>query len=114
MAFCSTGALIGILSSSRLVNDNKNSLASFEISKIKGIINDSTIQDNSRKRKISASSPYHPAYHPVFVIIGILPVWLTLSGLIHMATLPFSDTPFFNFNLNPIVAVVIATICFPF
>jgi hypothetical protein len=116
MAFCSTGALIGILSSSRiLVNDNKNSVASFEISKIKGIIiNDSTIQDNSRNRRISASSPYHRAYHPVFVIIGILPVWLTLSGLIHMATLPFSDTLFFNFNLNPIVAVVIATICFPF
>jgi hypothetical protein len=116
MAFCSTGALIGILSSRRsLANDNKNSVASFQISKIKGIIiNDSTIPDNSRKRKISASSPYRPAYHPVFVIIGIMPVWLTLSGLIHMATLPFSDTPFFNFNLNPIVAVVIATICFPF
>src|SRR5918992_6132691 len=116
MAFCSTGALIGILSSSRsLVNDNKNRVASFQISKIKGtIINDSTVLDNSRKRKVSASSPNRPAYHPVFVIIGILPVWLTLSGLIHMATLPFSDTPFFNFNLNPIVAVVIATICFPF
>jgi hypothetical protein len=116
MAFCSTGALIGILSSSRsLVNDNKNSVASFHISKIKRIIiKDSTIPDNSRKRKISASSPNRPAYRPVFVIIGILPVWLTLSGLIHMATLPFSDTPFFNFNLNPIVAVVIATICFPF
>ncbi|HEU4445128.1 MAG TPA: hypothetical protein VFR94_10690 [Nitrososphaeraceae archaeon] len=81
MAFCSTGALIGILSSSRsLVNDNKNSVAIFQISKIKGIIiNDSTIPDNSRKRKISASSPYRPAYRPVFVIIGILPVWLTLS-----------------------------------
>jgi hypothetical protein len=46
--------------------------------------------------------------------MGILPVWLTISGLIHMATLPFSDTPFFNFNPDPIVAVVIATICFPF
>ena len=117
MAFSSTGAFIGILSSSRsFVNDSSSSsVASFQISKIKGtIINDSTIPDNSKKRKISASSPNRPAYHPVFVIIGILPVWLTLSGLIHMATLPFSDTPFFNFNLNPIVAVVIATICFPF
>ena len=100
MAFCSTGALIEILSSSRsLVNDSSSSVVSFQISKIKGtIINDST---NSRKRKISASSPNRPAYHPVLVIIGILPVWLTLSGLIHMATLPFSDTPFFNYNLNP-------------
>jgi hypothetical protein len=36
------------------------------------------------------------------------------SGLIHMASLPFSDTPFFNFNPNPVLAVLIATICFPF
>jgi hypothetical protein len=44
------------------------------------------------------------------MIVGILPVLLTMSGLIYMAQLPFSDTPFFNFDGDPVLAVIIATI----
>ena len=31
-----------------------------------------------------------------------------------MMSLPFSDTPYFNFNPDPVAGVIIATICFPF
>ena len=48
------------------------------------------------------------------IIIGILPVWMSSSGLIYMFSLPFSDTEYYNFNLHPIIAAIIATISFPF
>jgi len=56
-------------------------------------------------------------------------VWLQLNGNLSVAkyysvehetphrsnfSLPFSDTPFFNFNPDLVLAVLIATICFPF
>ena len=115
MALCSVGALIGILSTNRgLEYGYQNNGTDSHIHKTRafGTIN-FTASNNSRK-EIGHAKPYNKAVHHIFVIIGILPVWLTVSGLIHMATLPFSDTPYFNFNPNPVVAVVIATICFPF
>ena len=48
------------------------------------------------------------------VIIGILPVWMVFSGIIHMLSLPFSDTEYFNFNPDPTFAVILSTIGFPF
>ena len=50
----------------------------------------------------------------IVIIIGIIPVWITVSGLIHMASLPFSDTEHFNFNPDPTLAAIIATLAFPF
>jgi hypothetical protein len=47
-------------------------------------------------------------------IIGILPIWMSSSGLIYMFSLPFSDTEYYNFNLEPMTAATIATISFPF
>ena len=52
--------------------------------------------------------------HPALVVLGILPLWLSLSGVVDMFTLPFSETPFFNFNPDPASAVAIAATGFPF
>lgn len=50
-----------------------------------------------------------------FVIpIAVLPVWLSLSGMISSLSLPFSNTEFFKFNPEPHLAVVIASTAFPF
>ena len=46
-------------------------------------------------------------------IIGILPLWLTATGLLYMFSLPFSDTEFFDFNPDPTFAAIFATIGFP-
>jgi hypothetical protein len=47
------------------------------------------------------------------VIIAAIPVWITLIGLIHMLSLPFSNTEFFKFNPDPIVGAVFAAISLP-
>jgi hypothetical protein len=116
MTLCSIGSFLGILSTSKdLVYGTKSNGRDINAKKINGYVtNDLPLSDNSRIREIYTTRLYNVSLRPAFVIMGILPVWLTISGLIHMATLPFSDTPFFNFNPDPIVAVVIATICFPF
>src|SRR5690242_9555477 len=49
----------------------------------------------------------------LLIIIGVLPVWMTLDGLIGMCSLPFSNTEYFNFNLDPFTAAVVATIGYP-
>ncbi|HKU48911.1 MAG TPA: hypothetical protein VJP79_03080 [Nitrososphaera sp.] len=51
--------------------------------------------------------------HPALIVIGIVPLWLSLSGVVDMLTLPFSDTPFFKFNPDPASGVAIATMAFP-
>jgi hypothetical protein len=38
---------------------------------------------------------------------------MTLDGLIGMCSLPFSNTEYFNFNLDPFTAAVVATIGYP-
>lgn len=50
---------------------------------------------------------------PVLIIIGVLPVWLAISGMIDLFTLPFSHTGYFNFDPHPVFAVVFATLAFP-
>jgi hypothetical protein len=50
----------------------------------------------------------------LYIIISITAVWITVSGIIHMVSLPFSDTDYFKFNPNPVLAGLIATLCFPF
>jgi hypothetical protein len=52
--------------------------------------------------------------HPALIVIGILPLWLSLSGIVDMFTLPFSRTAYFNFDPNPTFAVVFAAVGFPF
>lgn len=47
-------------------------------------------------------------------IIGILPIWMAMSGLLYMFTLPFSNTQYFDFNPDPTFAAVFASLSFPF
>jgi hypothetical protein len=54
-----------------------------------------------------------PKLKPLLIIIGVLPVWLGISGMIDMFSLPFSDTVNFRFNPNPTLGVVVATLGFP-
>jgi hypothetical protein len=53
-----------------------------------------------------------PTYLPL-IVIGLLPLWMTLDGLIGMLSLPFSNTQYFNFNPNPFLAAALATIGYP-
>ncbi len=52
--------------------------------------------------------------YTTLTIIGILPIWMSSSGLIYMFSLPFSNTEYYNFNLDPTTAATIATVAFPF
>ena len=46
-------------------------------------------------------------------VIGILPLWITATGLLYMFSLPFSNTQSFDFNPDPTFAAIFATIGFP-
>lgn len=51
---------------------------------------------------------------PVALIIAtLLPVWLSAAGAIHMFSLPFSRSDFFDFNPEKTAGAVVATIGFP-
>lgn len=52
--------------------------------------------------------------HPALVVLGVLPLWLSLSGVVEMFTLPFSETLYFDFDPDPTLAVALATTGFPF
>ena len=116
MALCSVGALLGIISTSCRSSSKYES--DLKHNNNKKIVENETTNaaslGNSIKREIYTGRLYHESLYPVLVVLGILPVWLTISGLVHMMSLPFSDTPYFDFNPDPVMAVIIATICFPF
>lgn len=51
----------------------------------------------------------------IFLVpLAVLPTWLTASGMISALSLPFSNTEFFKFNPNPHLAVIVASLAFPF
>jgi hypothetical protein len=50
----------------------------------------------------------------ILMIIGIMPLWLSLDGMVGMFTLPFSKTQYFDFNPDSSFAAVLATISYPF
>ncbi|MEX0656443.1 MAG: hypothetical protein WD154_02720, partial [Nitrosopumilaceae archaeon] len=69
-----------------------------------------SIVRHSKEKLISNSyTPFH-----FLIIVGLLAVLLSTSGLFYSLSLPFSDTAHFNFNPDPIFAVVFTTIAFPF
>lgn len=47
------------------------------------------------------------------VLVALLPVWISAAGAIHMFSLPFSKTGFFNFNPEPRAGAIVATLGFP-
>jgi hypothetical protein len=111
MAVSSIGALLGMLSSNNDQNNNDNNNKSRKFntsittnSSSSSIVDSTNNDDNNTSHAVS----------PILIIIGIVPIWITVSGLIHMASLPFSDTEYFNFNPDPTLAAIIATLAFPF
>lgn len=62
----------------------------------------------------SNDTTIHYKRFSLYMVVSITAIWITVSGIIHMVSLPFSDTDFFKFNPNPILAGLIATLCFPF
>ena len=54
-----------------------------------------------------------PGMDNLLSVIGILPLWITATGLLYMFSLPFSDTQSFDFNPDPTFAAIFATIGFP-
>lgn len=113
MAVSSIGALLGILSSNNDQNndDNNNKSRKFNPSiTTSSSCSSSTIADSTNNDDNNTSH----AISLILIIIGIIPVWITISGLIHMASLPFSETEHFNFNPDPTLAAIIATLAFPF
>jgi hypothetical protein len=130
MALSSIGALLGIIVSCNKVtnyNDNNSrnkkkrnefdsytmnnsppsSSSSYSYSSSPSSSSNSTNADDSISHAIT-TIPH------IFIVIGILPVWITISGIVDMASLPFSDTQYFNFNPDPTLGAIIATLCFPF
>ena len=114
MAVSSIGALLGILSSNNDQNNNDNNnnkSRKFNPSiTTSSSCSSSTIADSTNNDDNNTSH----AISLILIIIGIIPVWITISGLIHMASLPFSETEHFNFNPDPTLAAIIATLAFPF
>jgi hypothetical protein len=113
MAVSSIGALLGMLSSNNDQNNNDNN------NKSRKFNHSITTSSSCSPSTIAASTNNDDnntshAISLILIIIGIIPVWITVSGLIHMASLPFSDTEHFNFNPDPTLAAIIATLAFPF
>jgi hypothetical protein len=50
----------------------------------------------------------------ILTIISIMPVWISLDGLVCMFSLPFSNTQYFHFNPDASMAAVLATVAYPF
>jgi hypothetical protein len=48
------------------------------------------------------------------LILAVIPVWLSASGIISSLSLPFSSTDFFEFNPEPTIAFMIASLAYPF
>ena len=48
------------------------------------------------------------------LILAVIPVWLSASGIISSLSLPFSSTDFFEFNPEPTIAFIIASLAYPF
>ena len=108
MVLCSIGAFLGLISNNNYSDkmrtktnierlDDGDSYSTFELK--------NTSSNNTTTPSIRSS---------LYIIVSITAIWITVSGIIHMASLPFSDTDFFKFNPNPILAGLIATLCFPF
>ena len=65
----------------------------------------------SRFLQKNKSEKYFTNY---LIVLATLPVWLVGSAIISSLTLPFSNTDYFEFNPEPTLAFVVATIAYPF
>ncbi|MBM3895268.1 MAG: hypothetical protein FJ359_02375 [Thaumarchaeota archaeon] len=69
----------------------------------------SIVRHSNKKLSTNSYTPFH-----FLIIIGLLAVLLSTSGLFYSFSLPFSDTEHFNFNPDPMFAIAFTTIAFPF
>jgi hypothetical protein len=70
--------------------------------------------NSERHRRISGSLVFMRSHgFVVLPTLGIVPVWLALAGVIGMFSLPFSKTQYFDFNPDPFVGAVVATLGYP-
>lgn len=108
MVLCSIGAFLGLISKNNYygrmrTKANMKTMTNDDNYFIVGLKNASR-NDTTTRTKRSL----------LYIIIAITAIWITVSGIIHMVSLPFSDTDYFKFNPNPLLAGLIATLCFPF
>ena len=52
-------------------------------------------------------------HHRYLLILAVIPVWLSGSGIVSSLSLPFSNTDYFQFNPEPTFAFIAATLGFP-
>lgn len=50
----------------------------------------------------------------LLIILAVIPVWLSCSGIVSSLSLPFSNTDYFQLNPEPNFAFVMATLAYPF
>lgn len=108
LVLCSIGAFLGLISKDNYygrmrTKTNMKTMTNDDNYFIVGLKNISR-NDTTTRTKRSL----------LYIIIAITAIWITVSGIIHMVSLPFSDTDYFKFNPNPLLAGLIATLCFPF
>ena len=106
LVLCSIGAFLGLIRKNNYygrMRTKTNIMTNDDNYSIVGLKNTSR-NDTTTRTKRSL----------LYIIIAITAIWITVSGIIHMVSLPFSDTDYFKFNPNPLLAGLIATLCFPF
>lgn len=54
-----------------------------------------------------------PRITMLLTIIGVIPIWLSLAGVVGMFSLPFSKTQYFDFNPDPSFGAIVATVGYP-
>jgi hypothetical protein len=108
MVLCSIGAFLGLTSKNNYYGRVRTKTDVERIEK-----EDSYSMTKMRNGR-SNDTTIHYKRFSLYIIVSITAIWITVSGIIHMVSLPFSDTDFFKFNPNPILAGLIATLCFPF
>lgn len=59
-----------------------------------------------------AKEPTVPAR--ILVVVSLIPVWFSVTGLFYSFSLPFSETDYFDFNPHPVFAAVFASAAYPF
>ena len=50
----------------------------------------------------------------IAIVLSLVPVWFSVTGLFYSFSLPFSNTDYFDFNPNPIFAAGFASVAYPF
>ena len=108
LVLCSIGAFLGLISKNNYCGRMRTK------TNVKTMTNDDNYFIVGLKNASRNDTTTRTKRSLLYIIIAITAIWITVSGIIHMVSLPFSDTDYFKFNPNPLLAGLIATLCFPF